>query len=529
MLKSLLIKNFILLKEAKIDFTNGFNVLAGETGAGKSIIIKALDCVLGAKVSKEAVIGNCAQIEATFIQNDEEIIISREISSSSKFRLNGIVSCLDEILSLRQNLLDIHSQHQTYAYMQQKKHITLLDSYISKKYPEYIELLKNYKQTYIEYKDIEKKLENLRQNYENNLKEIDFLKFQLDEIDDAQILQGEEEELISKLNVLSNAQNLKEETYKAHWALSGSDDSIVEALSKIKYVVENCISIDKNLQDASNSIFDSLENLKDVSNFLRDYSSNLEYDENEINELNERISLIQKLKRKYGEDIDLERQKIQQRFDELTNGDNNLEQLEKNFEISKDALNFLKEKITEYRTKEAKILSNLVKEELTNLELKNSVFEIDITPIKENELGADRVEFLISTNKSNIKPMPLSKVASGGEISRVMLALKTIFAISDNIGTIVFDEIDTGISGITSNAVRDCMLKVSKYCQLICITHQPIIAAKADNFIWIEKENLASTDIKINILNDNKRLDKLAQMAGGSVNQQSLDFAKTLV
>ena len=203
MLKSLFIKNFILIKEIRLDFTKGFNVLCGETGAGKSIIIKALDCVLGAKISKEAAYEKDKPIviEAVFEKNNEEIIISREISSSSKFRLNGILSSLDEIKDLREDLVDIHSQHQTYSYMAQKHHIHLLDDYIIKKSPEYFELLKNYKENYLEFREVEKKLNNLRENYLNNEKEIEFLRFQLKELDDAAIKENEEEELKKELDI----------------------------------------------------------------------------------------------------------------------------------------------------------------------------------------------------------------------------------------------------------------------------------------------------------------------------------------
>ncbi len=529
MLKSLYIKNFILLKEAKIDFTKGFNILAGETGAGKSIIIKALDVVLGAKANKDMVLGDVASIEAVFEKEGVETVISRQISTTSKYRINGILSCADDVLTLRNKLLDIHSQHQTYTYITPKNHILLLDNYISKKHNEFFELIKNYKETYLEYKSVEKKLQNLKENYQNNLKEIDFLKFQLNEIDEAGIKENEEEDLIEELNIQSSAQSLKEESYKAYWALYGDNNSIVEALSNVRYIVEGASSIDKNLEGALSTIFDSFENLKDAANTLRDYSSSLEVNEGKIEELNERIALIQKLKRKYGSDIDLERQNLQKRYDELTSGENNLDELENTFETLSTSVNFMAGQISSYRKEEASILQKLVEQELTSLELKDAIFEISTENTTLSELGQDKIEFLISTNKSNLKPAPLSKVASGGEISRVMLALKTVFASTDNISTIVFDEIDTGISGITSNAVKNCMLKVSKDTQIICITHQPIIAAKADNFIWIEKENKEKTDIKISILNDEKRLEKLAQIAGGTVNQESLDFAKTLI
>lgn len=530
MLKSLTIKNFILLKEATLNFTDGFNVLCGETGAGKSIIIKALDSVLGAKVTKDVIFNRDipCYIEAVFENNGAETVISREISTQSKFRLNGMLSNIDEIKEIRESLVDIHSQHQTYSYIQPKSHIHLLDNYISKKSPEFDELLKNHKITFADFKDVEKKLNNLKENLSNNEREIEFLTFQLKELDDAAIKENEEEELKEELDVLSNVQELKEGSYSAYYALYGDNQSIIEALGKIKYTISSLAELDKNLTDANSALFDAFENLKDSANFLRDYSSNLELNPARLDELNERISLIQKLKRKYGADLDLEREKIASRLEELTSNDNNIEALEENYNSLLSNLEILAESISEYRKRYSNELSTLIVEKLKNLELKEAQFEIAIKKISRNELGIDSIEFMISTNK-NQSLAPLSRVASGGEISRVMLALKTIFALVDRVQTVVFDEIDTGISGITSNAVAASMLELATMSQIICITHQPIICAKANNFIWITKTHDNDTNIKIEILDDNKRLEALAQLASGEVSQQTIDFAKTLV
>ncbi|MBQ8634880.1 DNA repair protein RecN [bacterium] len=530
MLKSLTIKNFILLKEATLNFTNGFNVLCGETGAGKSIIIKALDSVLGAKITKDVVLNKDlpCYIEATFEENGIETVISREISTQSKFRLNGMLSSLDEIKEIRESLVDIHSQHQTYSYMQPKFHIHLLDGYIIKKSPEFAELLKTYKENYLEFKNLEKKLTALKENFQNNEKEIEFLQFQLKELDDAAIKNNEEEELKEELNILSNVQELKEGTYSAYYALYGDNQSIIEALGKIKYTISGLSELDKNLNDAQSALFDSFENLKDAANYLRDYSSGLELNPSRLDELNERISLIQKLKRKYGADLDIERDNIEKRLNELTSGDNNIEVLEENYNNLLSTLELLNDNLSKYRKTNALELSKLIENKLKTLELKEAQFEIAIKEISKNELGKDNVEFMISTNK-NQNLAPLSRVASGGEISRVMLALKTIFAIADKVSTVVFDEIDTGISGITSNSVANAMTELSKNTQIICITHQPIICAKADNFIWITKVHSDDTNIKIQILDDNKRLEALAQLASGEVTQQTIDFAKTLM
>ena len=530
MLKTLLIKNFILFENVQLDFTQGFNVLCGETGAGKSIIIKALDSVLGAKVNKEMILNKekpCF-IEATFEKDNEEIVVSREISSSSKFRLNGIMSSLEEIKDLRDNLVDIHSQHQTYAYISSKHHIDLLDNYIIKKSPEFFELLKNYKENYSEFKEVEKKLNTLKENLSNNEREIEFLKFQIKELDDASIKTNEEDELKEELNILSNAQELKEGTYSAFWALYGDNQSIVEALSKIKYTISNLSQADKSLESAESTIFDAFENLKDCANYLRDYSSSLEVNPMRLDEVNERIALIQKLKRKYGEDLDLEYEKLTKQLNDLTSGDNNIEALEENYNNLLSNCDLLASKIEEYRINNGLELSKLIEEKLKTLELKEAKFEISIKNVSKNDLGTNSVEFLISTNK-NQNPMPLSKVASGGEISRVMLALKSIFASVDKISTVVFDEIDTGISGTTSISVASCMLDLAKETQIICITHQPIICAKANNFIWITKTHNQNTDIEIKVLNDDSRLNALAQLASGEVSEQTIEFAKSLI
>ena len=525
-----MIKNFILIEQANLDFEQGFNVLCGETGAGKSIIIKAIDCVLGAKISKEMILDKSSPclIEAVFEKEGVETVISRETLSTSKYRLNGLLSSQDEIKALRENLLDIHSQHQTYSYILPKTHIHLLDSYIIKCCPEYSELLDTYKENFKQYTDISRKLENLKQNLEENEREIEFLSFQLKELDDAEVLENEEEELKQEIDVLSNIQNLKETSNSCYWALGGDDDNIIEALGKIKYELSSLSEIDKSLEEVKNSLFDAFETLKDSASFLQNYSSSLELNPQRLDELNERISLIQKLKRKYGQDLDFERQKIASRLEELTSSENNVEELEKKYNELQETIEFLCFKLQSYRQEHSLELSKQIEDKLKSLEIKEAQFLISVKQTKIGEFGFDDVEFLISANK-NQNPMPLNKVASGGEISRVMLAMKTIFASIDKISTVIFDEIDTGISGIASQSVANSMLELAKSTQIICITHQAIIAAKADNFIWISKTHDDKTSIKIEILNSNSRLNALAQLAGGEVSDKSLEFAKTLI
>ncbi len=530
MLKSLLIKNFILFNEIEIDFTSGFNVLCGETGAGKSIIIKALDCALGAKVTKEMILDKSkpAYIEAVFDKNSVETIVSREISSSSKFRINGMLTNSPEIKELRESLVDIHSQHQTYSYISQKTHINLLDEYIIKKAPEFYDLKKTYKETYLKYLEIEKKINFLKENCQNNEREIEFLRFQLKELDEASVKENEEEDLKKEIDVLSNIQELKEGAYSSFWALYGDGQSIIEALGKIKYTISSLSNLDNSLNEVSISLEDIYENLKENACFLRDYSTNLEINPQKLEELNERLSLIQKLKRKYGTELDKVRDETDKKLNELLSSENNLDELEENLTSLDENLKTMEEKLSEYRNVFGFELAKLIEEKLKTLELKEARFEISQTRFKRQETGVDNIEFLISTNK-NQNPMALSKVASGGEISRMMIALKTIFAKSDKISTVVFDEIDTGISGVTSTSVKNSLFELSKDVQIICITHQPIICAGADNFIWVVKTHDDNTNVKIEILNDQRRLEALAQLAGGEINEKTIEFAKTLI
>ena len=223
-----------------------------------------------------------------------------------------------------------------------------------------------------------------------------------------------------------------------------------------------------------------------------------------------------------------EQKNIEEKLKNLTKNTDNIEELEKNYNSLIEILDLLSKNIREYRIQYAQKLSKLIEEKLKTLELKEAKFDISVLPAQRNENGTDSVEFMISTNK-NKDLGPLSKVASGGEISRVILALKSIFALCDKVSTVVFDEIDTGISGITSNAVANSIIELSKSTQIICITHQPIICAKADNFIWINKTHGTKTDVTIEVLDESQRLSALAQLASGEITQQTIDFAKTLV
>ena len=542
MIKSVLIKNFILIDELFLEFENGFNVLTGETGAGKSIILKAIDTALGARVSKDVILdkSKSALVELTFSHSKkdlknlskfdlcEETVISREIGlNSQKCRLNGALVNLDTLKELREYLVDIHSQNQSYTYVMPKYHIELLDAYCASVDTDFLNSYEHYKNVYSKLCEISKKLSSLKENNSKNLQEIDFLKFQLNEIDSAEIYENEEEELNSELEVLSNVQTLKELTYGVYYSL-GDDDGINNALSKLNASLSNAVSYDKKLEEVQGSFIEAYENLKYCCDYLREYSQNLEDNPQRLNEINERLSLILKLKRKYG-DIFEAREKFAAQLSEIEGDFSSVDELEAmQVELSREA-NELSCKISNVRKKCATDLSKLIVEQLRKLELSKAEFEIRVKEKAPDSKGADDVEFFITTNVSS--PLaPLAKVASGGEISRVMLAIKTVFANVDMVSSIIFDEIDTGISGKASNAVAQAISELSNNIQVFAITHQPIIAARANAHFVVSKSQNEKTKVCVKKLqNESERLEAIASLASGEVNSISVSFAKELL
>ncbi len=542
MIKSVLIKNFILIDELFLEFENGFNVLTGETGAGKSIILKAIDVALGARVSKDVIFDKAkpALIELTFLhsKNDlknlnkfdlsEETVISREIGASSqKCRINGALVNLDAVKDLREYLVDIHSQNQSYTYVMPKYHIELLDAYCSSVDCDFSKNRSDFALFYSELTAVSKKLLSLKENNSKNEQEIDFLKFQLNEIDSAQIYENEEDDLNRELEILSNIQTLKETTWSVYYSLGG-DDGVNDALSKMYSLLSGALKYDKKLDEVENSFIDARENLKFCSDYLREYSQNLEDNPQRLSEVNERLSLILKLKRKYGNIFEA-REKFARQLDEIEGDFVSFDELEQKRKELSDNVASLCEKLSSVRKKCAKELSKLIVNQLRELELSKAQFEIQVKEKQLDSKGIDDVEFFITTNVSS-QLAPLARVASGGEISRVMLAIKTVFANVDMVSSIIFDEIDTGISGKASNAVAQAISNLSKNIQVFAITHQPIIAAKADAHFVVTKSQDETTKVHVKKMEtEADKLKAIASLASGGVSNISVSFAKELL
>ncbi|HBG48733.1 MAG TPA: DNA repair protein RecN [Cyanobacteria bacterium UBA9971] len=552
MIKTIRIKDFVLIDELKVSFDKGLNILTGETGSGKSVIIDAIDLAFGARASKDqirtgenkALIELYVQINANFpvdmleengidIDDEKILIISREITqNATRSRINGVLVSQNFVQALRNHLVDIHSQHETYNYIQPKTHIDLLDGYGRS---EHKELLSKYKDIFSEYKSRQKELEIAQSLILTGRQKIDFLKFQIEEISNAKVENiNEFDELMHERSILLNSEELKTITYSGYELLYNQDSSLIDVLNSLKIKLIKAAEFDENLSKLAEIIDSSSINLKEVANELRDYSENLEISPARLYQVEERIETLDKLKRKYGPELsnvlnNLE--KFELELSEINFNDEKIQELSKKVVELKNETEILSEKLSVSRKNLAKTLSDLIQSKLVKLEMPKVNFEISIESTKElSYKGKDNVEFLISPNIG--EPLkPLSKIASGGEISRVILAIKTIFAESDNVNTVIFDEIDTGISGKTSQSVAEALAELGFSQQVLCITHQPIIAAMADKHFYIKKiQNENSTKILIEELNHDESVNVLASLASGSNNDEnSLKFAASLL
>jgi DNA repair protein RecN (Recombination protein N) len=558
MLQSLTISNFALIEKMQIDWTPGLNVLIGETGAGKSILIDALSTLLGTKAGPSVIrVGQekcqlegifkptpavCARLkeEELIEQEPSEIVISREVTKSgSRFRVNGTLVNQAFVQDLRQKLISVHAQHEARTLLSGQSQLELLDSLGDKQHAKLVENIRTY---YERDRDLRAQLSAIQLSTEERLRRLDFARFQLIELTDAKLEAVDEDEALAQEEmVLANVSLLDSNTALVQNTLAGgghsSDDSescAIDLLHKCLSILEKSYKYDLKLEALVLNLQSSLASLEEASTELRKYRDGLSTDPETLNAVQARLGQLSVIKRKYGpslkEAVD-HRDRLVEEIARLEGAEQSAEHLEKDVLETKEKLKKAGEALTAGRSALAKQLCLKVKGELADLGMDRCQFEIAVDQQEEpGPSGYDRVEFLIAPNPG--QPIaPLAKIASGGELSRIMLALKTVFAGADKTPTVIFDEIDTGLSGKTLQTVRDKLAMLAKSHQILCITHQPIIAAVADNHLEVRKEHREqTTEVSAKVLNESESLKALASMASGYEDGEvALTFAKSLI
>ncbi|MCY6959976.1 DNA repair protein RecN [Clostridium brassicae] len=539
MLLQLNINNFALIENLSISFDKGFNILTGETGAGKSIIIDAINFVLGGKFNKglirtgeektfvEAIFdienkNTISFLEKMEIEFEDLVIISRETFKSGKsiVKVNGKSVLISQIKKLAETLINIHGQHENQDLLNSSTHILYLDRLGENKLKSG---LSEYKKLYEKLLEIDRKIDELGVNSGEREKLLDFLNYQISEINKANLKIGEDVELEKKYTILNNAEKISESLSYAYNVLYNSNDNFISVYDSLNKVIRELRNVEDKIDTISciaNSLEEAYYNIEQNVSDIRHIQENTSYDKNELDIINSRIFQIDTYKRKYGDSIEkiLEyRDKITNQYDEMINSNEIIESLRKDKEKICSEMKKIAEDIHIIRKNIATLLEDKIKAELEYVGLEKSIFKVNIKMEEEfYSNGCDKIEFLISTNPGQpIKP--LESVVSGGELSRIMLGLKTVFVSKDEIPSIIFDEIDTGISGRTAQRVAEKMYLISKNCQVFCVTHLPQIAAMSDCHFLVSKEvKNEKTYTNIKKISEAQKEEEIARMIGGS-------------
>ena len=538
MITTLHIKNIGIIDDLSINLNNGFNVLTGETGSGKTLIIDSLEILAGGRFSKEMIRTgeeySFAELSLFLPNNtfceDDNIIISREIHSNGRnlCKINGRMVTVSELKDFMSHIIDIHAQNDNQSILDISTHINLINSYAFDKLSP---IFKEYSENYNKYINI--KLE-LNKNYgddKERIRKLDLLKYQADEISNARLKENEEEDLENRRKIILNSEKISKNLKEADSSLS---DIVLDSLSSTIHNLEKIADFDKSYSDTLEKLQSSYYDLEEISRDVSSFAEDNNFDESEQTEIEERLNLIYSLKRKYGNNISeiiSYGEKVKQEILDIENLDDYIAKLKKDLKEIEIIMLEESKKMHEIRLETAKELSRKINNELKELEMKNAKFEISIKfdeTNKFNKNGLDNVEFLISTNLGE-NAKPLIKIASGGEMSRIMLAIKTVLSEFDQIPVIVFDEIDTGISGLAASKVGEKMKSISKSHQVICITHLAPIAAKGDHNYFISKSSENNkTKTAIKELSEEETIKEIARISSGTVSNAALEHAKEL-
>lgn len=552
MLQTLSIKQFAIIDELDINFSDGLTIMSGETGSGKSIIIDAIGQLIGMRASsdyvrhgeKKAIIEGIFDIdeskdainilESLAIDVDEDfLLVKREIFSSGKSicRINNQTVTLQDLRKVMQELLDIHGQHETQSLLKQKYHLQLLDDYADNQYSD---LLNQYQLSYNQYKNKRKELEELESADQALLQRLDLMKFQLEELTEASLKEGEVDQLESDIKRIQNSEKLNLALNNAHQVLT-DESAIPDRLYELSNYLQtiNDIVPEKfvRLKEDIDQFYYMLE---DAKHEIYDEMANTEFDEQVLNEYESRMNLLNNLKRKYGKDITeliAYQSKLANEIDKIENYEQSTSQLREEIKTLYNEVIDIGKKLSQERRRVARELRDHIVSEIQNLQMKDANLEISFKPLDEPTIeGIEFVEFLISPNRG--EPLKsLNKIASGGELSRIMLALKSIFVKSRGQTAILFDEVDSGVSGQAAQKMAEKMRDIAQYIQVICISHLPQVASMSDHHLLISKaSNADRTTTQVKELKDENKIDEIARMiSGASVTELTRENAKEMI
>ncbi|QUX19019.1 DNA repair protein RecN [Staphylococcus haemolyticus] len=552
MLQTLSIKQFAIIDELEIHFSDGLTVLSGETGSGKSIIIDAIGQLIGMRASsdyvrhgeKKAIIEGIFDIDENKdvihilhnldIEIDEDfLLVKREIFSTGKSicRLNNQIVTLQDLRKVMQELLDIHGQHETQTLLKQKYHLKLLDDYAEDKY---LSTKEKYQNVFNQYKSKTKELEELESADQALLQRLDLMKFQYEELEEASLKEGEIEQLEVDIRRIQNSEKLSMALNNAHVTLT-DEHAITDRLYELSNHLQ---SIDDILPDKFSKLKEDIDQfyytLEDAKHDLYDEMSNTEFDEQMLNELESRMNLLNNLKRKYGKDIYeliTYKDKLQNEIAKIENYEESTSQLREEISQLYDEVMLKGKVLSRERRTVARTLRDHIVSEIQNLQMKDANLEISFQLLDKPTIdGIEFVEFLISPNKG--EPLKsLNKIASGGELSRIMLALKSIFVQSRGQTAILFDEVDSGVSGQAAQKMAEKMRDIAEYIQVICISHLPQVASMSDHHLLISKaSNDDRTTTQVKELENDDKIDEIARMiSGASVTELTRENAKEMI
>jgi len=553
-LQEITVKNLALIEAINLEFDAGFNVLTGETGAGKSIIIDALSLALGGRYSSEMIRAGAenASVEAVFlVENrpdleqylegigvrlgpDQTLIIQREISVSSKnrCRINGQLVTVLSLNKLGEYLLDIHGQHEHQSLLFPDKQLELLDEYCGSFC---LKTREELGKVFREYQELDKEYRDLQQNEVDLARKVELLEFEIKEISDAKLVIGEDEDLLKEREILGASEKLygaASASYQALYENNTNGRAAVELLGMAERSLDQVSGIDPRLEQILSSLREAACQVEEVSRELRNYQGEIQFDPQRLAAIEERLEELTRLKRKYGStiaEILLYADKCSQELAGISNREERSQQLEESLTKLKTRLGELAETLNQYRRLGAQKLERAIVEQLSELNMEKTQFKVCLTQIDKSDgipfkgrkvevsvKGVDRIEFQVAPNPGEgLKPM--AKIASGGELSRIMLALKSILAELDQIPTMVFDEIDVGIGGRTAQAVAEKMLLIGQSRQVISVTHLPQISSLAKRHFFIEKKVVENrTEVTVRVLSMNERVEELSRMLGGA-------------